>query len=42
MPSAVRRRKLLIAVAEHSVLIALAIAFLAPLAFIVATALMTN
>jgi multiple sugar transport system permease protein len=40
--AAVRRRKLLIAVAEHSVLIALTIAFLAPLVFIVATALMTN
>ena len=42
MASAARRRKRLIAVADHSVLIALAIAFLAPLAFIVATALMTN
>ena len=39
---AVRRRKRLIFVAEHSVLIALTIAFLAPLAFIVVTALMTN
>ena len=42
MTSALRRRKLLMAVAENSVLIALAIAFLAPLLFIVATALMTN
>src|SRR6185295_1498485 len=42
MDAAVRRRRLLIFVAEHTVLIALAIAFLAPLVFIVATALMTN
>jgi multiple sugar transport system permease protein len=39
---AVRRRKRLIFVAEHSVLIALTIAFLAPLVFIIVTALMTN
>ena len=41
-PAAVRRRKRLVFVAEHSVLIALAIMFLAPLVFILATALMTN
>jgi multiple sugar transport system permease protein len=39
-PPAVRRRRFLIAVAEHSVLIALAIIFLAPFAFIALTALM--
>jgi multiple sugar transport system permease protein len=38
----VRRRKLLLAVANHSVLIAAAIAFLAPFVFITLTALMTN
>jgi multiple sugar transport system permease protein len=42
MARAVRRRRFLIAVAEHSVLIALAIMFLAPLAFIVTTSLLTN
>jgi multiple sugar transport system permease protein len=41
-PSAARRRKRLVFIAEHSVLIALAIAFLAPLVFILVTALMTN
>jgi multiple sugar transport system permease protein len=40
-PRAVRRRRLLIAVADHSLLIAAAIAFLAPFAFMVLTALMT-
>ena len=42
MEAALRRRRLLIFVAEHAVLVALAIAFLAPLVFIVATSLMTN
>jgi multiple sugar transport system permease protein len=42
LPRQVRRRRRLIWVADHVVLIALAIAFLAPLAFIIATALMTN
>jgi multiple sugar transport system permease protein len=42
IPRAVRRRRLLIAVANHSILIAAAIAFLAPFLFIVLTALMTN
>jgi multiple sugar transport system permease protein len=42
IPASVRRRRFLIAVAEHSILIALAIAFLAPLAFIVLTSLMTD
>jgi multiple sugar transport system permease protein len=41
-PAHVRRRRLLVAVANHSVLIAVAIAFLAPLAFIALTALMTS
>jgi multiple sugar transport system permease protein len=41
-PKAVRRKRLLIAVADHSILIGLAIAFLAPFLFIVLTALMTN
>jgi multiple sugar transport system permease protein len=41
-PAAARRRKRLVFIAEHSVLIALAIAFLAPLAFILVTSLMTN
>jgi multiple sugar transport system permease protein len=41
-PAAVRRRKRLVFIAEHAVLIALAIAFLAPLVFIVVTSLMTN
>jgi multiple sugar transport system permease protein len=38
----VRRRRLVAAVAEHSVLVALAIAFLAPFVFMVLTALMTD
>ena len=42
LPAAVRRRRLLVAVANHSFLIAAAIAFLAPLVFIATTALMTN
>jgi multiple sugar transport system permease protein len=37
-----RRRTLLLSIAEHSVLIALSIAFLAPFVFIVLTSLMTN
>ena len=41
-PAAVRRRKFLLGVANHSVLIAAAIAFLAPFVFITLTALMTN
>ena len=41
-PVSVRRRRLLAAVANHCVLIAVAIAFLAPFAFIALTALMTN
>lgn len=41
-PAPVRRRKLLIAVANHSLLIAAAIAFLAPIVFIALTALMSN
>jgi multiple sugar transport system permease protein len=42
LPSAVRRRRFLIAVADHSLLIAAALAFLAPVVFIALTALMTN
>jgi multiple sugar transport system permease protein len=41
-PAAVRRRRFLVAVANHSLLIAAAIAFLAPVTFITLTALMTN
>src|SRR5439155_8161545 len=41
-PAAVRRRKVLVAVANHSVLIAAAVAFLAPFAFMLLTALMSN
>jgi multiple sugar transport system permease protein len=41
-PWSVRRKRLLIAVADHSILIALAIAFLAPFAFMVLTGFMTN
>ncbi len=41
-PRAVRRRRFLIAVAEHSLLIAAAVAFLAPFVFITLTALMTT
>jgi multiple sugar transport system permease protein len=42
VPPAIRRRRLLLAIANHSVAIALSIAFLVPFAFILATALMTN
>jgi multiple sugar transport system permease protein len=38
----VRRKRILVSVANHAVLIGLAIAFLAPFAFIAVTALMTN
>jgi multiple sugar transport system permease protein len=41
-PRAVRRKRALIAIADHSILIALAIMFLAPFVFMVLTALMTN
>jgi multiple sugar transport system permease protein len=41
-PAAVRRRRFLLGVANHSILIAAAIAFLAPIVFITLTALMTN
>jgi multiple sugar transport system permease protein len=41
-PASVRRKRFLLAVANHSVLIAAAIAFLAPFVFITLTALMTN
>jgi multiple sugar transport system permease protein len=41
-PARVRRKRLLIAVANHSMLIAASIAFLAPFVFITLTALMTN
>jgi multiple sugar transport system permease protein len=42
VPAAIRRRRMLVGVANHSLLIAAAIAFLAPFLFIVLTALMTN
>ena len=41
-PAGVRRRRFLIAVADHSLLIAGAIIFLAPFVFMVLTSLMTN
>ena len=41
-PRAVRRKRALIAIADHSILIALAIMFLAPFVFMVLTALMTD
>jgi multiple sugar transport system permease protein len=41
-PRSVRRKKLLITIADHSILIALAIMFLAPFVFIVLTSLMTD
>src|SRR5437763_6280480 len=41
-PAAVRRQRFLVSVANHSLLIAAGIAFLAPFAFILLTALMTN
>jgi multiple sugar transport system permease protein len=41
-PAAVRRKRFLIAVANHSILIALALAFLAPFVFILLTSLMTT
>ena len=41
-PASVRRRRFLIGVAEHSILIAAAIAFLAPFVFIAATAVMSH
>ena len=42
VPASIRRRRMLLAVANHSVAIALSIIFLVPFAFIVSTALMTN
>ena len=42
LPRAVRRQQFLIGVAEHSLLIATAIAFIAPVVFIALTALMTT
>jgi multiple sugar transport system permease protein len=42
VPRAIRRRRLLVAIAEHSLLIAAAIAFVAPVVFVVLTSLMTN
>jgi multiple sugar transport system permease protein len=41
-PAAVRRRRFLVAVADHSILIVLAIIFLLPIVFIALTALMTD
>ena len=42
LPAAIRRRRLLFAIADHSVLIALAVIFLLPVVFILLTSLMTN
>src|SRR4029450_3230267 len=41
-PRAVRRRRLLVTIADHSLLIAGAVLFLAPVVFVTLTALMTN
>ncbi len=41
-PARIRRRRFLLAVANHSLLIAAGVAFLAPFAFILMTSLMTN
>jgi len=41
-PASVRRRRMLVAVADHTVLITLAILFLAPFVFMALTAVMTN
>jgi multiple sugar transport system permease protein len=41
-PRRVRRKRLLVAVADHSILIVLSIAFIAPFVFMVLTALMTS
>jgi multiple sugar transport system permease protein len=41
-PAAVRRKRFLLAVADHSILIVLAVAFLLPFVFITLTALMTS
>jgi multiple sugar transport system permease protein len=42
VPPAIRRRRILLSVANHSVAIALSIMFLVPFVFILATSLMTN
>jgi multiple sugar transport system permease protein len=42
LPRTVRRRRFLVAVADHSILIVVAIAFLVPIVFITLTALMTD
>jgi multiple sugar transport system permease protein len=42
VPAAVRRRRLLVGIAEHSLLIAAAIAFVAPIVFMALTSLMTT
>ena len=42
VPARIRRRRLLLSVANHSVAIALSLAFLLPFLFILATSLMTN
>ena len=42
LPASVRRKRFLIAVANHSILIAIALAFIAPFLFILLTSLMTT
>jgi multiple sugar transport system permease protein len=42
LPWSVRRRRLLVAVADHSLLIALGIVFVTPVVFVLLTSLMTN
>jgi multiple sugar transport system permease protein len=41
-PSSIKRRNLLISIADHSLLIVLATAFLAPVVFVALTSLMTT
>jgi multiple sugar transport system permease protein len=42
VPSEIRRKRFLVSVAEHSVVIAIAIAFVLPVVFVVLTSLMSN
>ena len=42
LPAGVRRRRFLYAVAEHSLLIVAAVAFAAPVVYMLATALMSD
>jgi multiple sugar transport system permease protein len=42
LPRSIRRRRLLVAIADHSLLIAAGIAFVAPVVFVLLTSVMTN